>query len=81
MKALILALALSLGINGNIHCEKMMVVKNVKTGCVLMDGNGDIWSTETKVKGARKGKKVRVWMSDNDTPDDRYDDIIVKVGR
>jgi len=34
-----------------------------------------------KARGAKKGRKVKVWMSDNDTPDDKYDDIIVKVGR
>lgn len=82
MKSLaIIALALSLGIPGNIHGEYMTVKRNTrKSGCVLVDSNGDAWVTD-KVKGTRKGKRVLVYMSDNDTPEYKYDDIIVTVRR
>lgn len=83
MKSLmILALATTLGIPGNIHGEYMLVVKNnKKVGCVLQSEDGNIWATEHKVKGVKKNQVVTVYMSDNDTPNNKYDDIIVKVER
>lgn len=83
MKTLaILALAVSLGIPGNIHGEYMMVKRNTKkSGCVLIDNNGDAWRTDKKVKGVKKGNYIVVYMSDNETPEYKYDDIIVTVRR
>lgn len=79
-KIAIIMLAMSLGIGGNIHGEYMEVKRNTKkAGCVLVSEDGNIWTTEKKVKGVKKGNVVLVYMSDNETPTYRYDDIIVSV--
>lgn len=79
---MILALAMSMGIPGNITGERMEVISNSKrNGCVLLSEDGNLWATETKVRGTKKGKTVTVYMSDNNTPGYRLDDIIVYVER
>ena len=58
MKTMILMLAISLGIRGNIYGEYMEVKKNTrKAGCVMESVDGNIWATERKVKGVKKGNQ------------------------
>lgn len=73
----IMSLAALLSIPGNIHAEKMMVMK-ANGYNIYLSNDDNLWETD-HVDGLLSRQTVTIWMSDNDTPDYRYDDIIVMV--